>query len=61
MYFWPVLQNVKKLMLTFWTIVSTVQKEFNPKKKKKKDDDEEEEEEEEEILQETKSKNFFIS
>ena len=47
-------------MLTFWTIVSTVQKEFNPKKKKK-DNDEEEEEEEEEILQETKSKNFVIS
>ena len=55
------LQNVKKLMLTFWTIVSTVQKEFNPKKKKKKYYDEEEEEEEEENLQETKSKNFFIS
>lgn len=53
MYFWPVLQNVKKLMLKFWTIVSTVQKEFNPKK----NDDEEEEE----ILQETKSKNFATS
>ena len=59
MYFWPVLQNVKKLMLKFWTTVSTVQKEFNPPQKKKKKMDDEEEEEE--ILQETKIKNFVIS